>query len=77
MAAAAPQLRWAQVMTWRAARHHLDERVPAKAMLDVVARIAGLHAQVMSSAELTLAARVEGLEPDDVSGALWSVRSVV
>ena len=48
MAAAAPQLRWAQLMAWRTARHHLAERVPAKAMLDVVARIAGLHAQVMS-----------------------------
>jgi hypothetical protein len=47
-------------MAWRAARHHLDERVPAKAMLEVVARIAGLHAQVMSSAELTLAARRAG-----------------
>jgi hypothetical protein len=77
MAAAPPQLRWAQVMTWRAARHHLDERAPAKAMLDVVARIAGLHAQVMSSAELTLAARVEGLGPEDLGRALWSERSLV
>ncbi|MDF2740825.1 MAG: hypothetical protein K0S88_2193 [Actinomycetia bacterium] len=77
MAAAAPRLRWAQVMAWRTARHHLDERAPAKAMLDVVARIAGLHAQVMSSAELTLAARVEGLGPDDLGRALWSERSLV
>jgi uncharacterized protein YcaQ len=46
-------------------------------MLDVVARIAGLHAQVMSSAELTLAARVEGLGPDDLGRALWSERSLV
>jgi hypothetical protein len=75
--AAAPTLRWAQVMAWRRARHHLEERVPAKAMLDVVARIAGLHAQVMSSAELTLAARVEGLGPDDVGRALWEERSLV
>jgi Winged helix DNA-binding domain len=77
MAAAAPRLRWAQVMAGRTARHHLDERAPAKAMLDVVARIAGLHAQVMSSAELTLAARVEGLGPDDLGRALWSERSLV
>src|SRR4029450_6051369 len=47
-------------MAWRSARHHLDERVPAKGMLDVGEDIAGLHAQVMSSAELTLAAPVEG-----------------
>jgi hypothetical protein len=77
MAAAASQLRWAQVMAWRTARHHLDERVPAKAMLDVAGRIAGLHAQVMSSAELTLAARVEGLGPDDLGRALWEERSLV
>ena len=77
MAATAAGLRWAQVMAWRSARHHLDERVPAKAMLDVVADIAGLHAQVMSSAELTLAARVEGVAPDDVRRALWEERSLV
>jgi Winged helix DNA-binding domain len=79
MASPAPaaRLRWAQVMAWRAARHHLDERVPARAMLEVAGRIAGLHAQVMSSAELTLWARVEGLEPDAVRRALWSERSLV
>jgi hypothetical protein len=31
----------------------------------------------MSSAELTLAARVEGLEPGDVGRALWEERSLV
>jgi hypothetical protein len=77
MPAKTAELSWAQVMAWRLRRHHLDERVPAKAMLDVVARIAGLHAQVMSSAELTLWARVEGLEPDAVRHALWEERSLV
>jgi hypothetical protein len=77
MAAPAARLGWAQVMVWRAARHRLDERVPAKAMLDVAAEICGLHAQVMSSAELTLAARVEGVAPDDVGRALWEERSLV
>ncbi len=76
-AAPAARLRWAQVMAWRAARHHLDERAPAKAMLEVAGRIAGLHAQVLSSAELTLAARVEDLEPDAVRRALWAERSLV
>jgi Winged helix DNA-binding domain len=73
----AARLRWDQVLAWRAARHHLDGRVPAKAMLEVAGRIAGLHAQVLSSAELTLAARVEDLEPDAVRHALWSERSLV
>jgi hypothetical protein len=64
-------------MAWRSARHQLHERAPAGAMLEVVARIAGLHAQVMSSAELTLVARVDGLEPDPVRRALWEERTLV
>ena len=76
-AAPAAKLGWGQVATWRAARHHLDERAPAKAMLRVVAGIAGLHAQVMSSAELTLEARVEGLDAGAVRRALWEERSLV
>jgi Winged helix DNA-binding domain len=77
VAAPAARLRWAQVMAWRAARHHLDGRVPAEAMLEVVRRLAGLHAQVRSSAELTLWARVDGLDPDAVRRALWDERSLV
>jgi hypothetical protein len=76
-AATAATLGWDQVAAWRAARHHLEERAPATAMLEVVAGIAGLHAQVMSSAELTLWARVEGLAPDAVRRALWEERSLV
>jgi len=68
---------WAQVMAWRLRRHQLDERAPAEAMLDVTARIAGLHAQVMSSAELTLWARLDGVEPDAVRRALWEERTLV
>jgi Winged helix DNA-binding domain len=71
------RLGWDQVIAWRAARHHLDERVPATAMLEVVSDLCGLHAQVMSSAELTLWARVEGLEPGAVQRALWDERSLV
>ncbi|HYM57020.1 MAG TPA: winged helix DNA-binding domain-containing protein [Solirubrobacteraceae bacterium] len=42
-----------------------------------MSELCGLHAQVMSSAELTLWARVEDLEPDAVSRALWQQRSLV
>jgi uncharacterized protein YcaQ len=42
-----------------------------------VSEIAGLHAQLASSAELTLWARVEGLRPDWVADALWEERSLV
>jgi hypothetical protein len=71
------QLDWDQVAGWRLRRHRLDERAPAGELLGVVAGIAGLHAQVMSSAELTLWARVEGLDRDAVRDALWRDRSLV
>src|SRR6266496_1989490 len=70
-------LEWDQVIAWRLRRHHLDERVPSADLLPVVAGIAGLHAQVMSSAELTLWARVGDLEPDAVRRALWAERTLV
>jgi len=71
------ELTWEQALAWRLARHHLDERASPDAMLDVAGRIGGLHAQVMSSAELTLWARVDGLERDAVAQALWEDRSLV
>ena len=46
-------------------------------MLAVASRLCGLHAQVLSSAELTVWARVEGLERGEVQRALWEERSLV
>lgn len=42
------------------ARHGLVRKAPAAAAMDVIRRLCGLHAQVMSSAEAMLAARVAG-----------------
>src|SRR4051794_25525051 len=71
------QLSWASVLAWRMARQGLVRRAPAAAWPDVVSRICGLHAQVQSSAELTLWARVDDLDPGAVSRALWSDRTLV
>lgn len=46
-------------------------------MLRVAGEICGLHAQVLSSAELSLWARVEQLAPEAVQRALWSEGSLV
>ena len=75
--APAAALDWARVRAFRTARHSLVERRPAADALAVVGEIAGLHAQVMPSAELTLWARVDGLPPDAVSSALWTDRTLV
>jgi hypothetical protein len=45
--------------------------------LAVASELCGLHAQVMSSADLTLWARVEGWRPTDLAAALWKDRSLV
>lgn len=71
------RLTWDQVAGWRLRRHHLHPRATRQGMLDVVADIAGLHAQVLSSAELTLWARTEGLRRDDVRRALWEERRLL
>ena len=46
-------------------------------MLDVVRDLVAVQAQVMSSAELALHARVAGLERDEVRRALWEERTLV
>ena len=73
----AVKLTWKQAAAWRARRHHLDRRVPRSALLDVVAELGGVHAQVLSSAELSLWARIEDLEREAVADALWKDRSLV
>jgi hypothetical protein len=71
------KLNWRRVMAWRVARHHLDERVRKAKALDVVGEIACLHAQLMSSAELALWARVDKLKRNDVEEWLWTDRRLV
>lgn len=70
-------LTWEQVRAWRLQRHALVQRAPAEAMLDITARVGGLHAQLMSSAELMLWARIEGITAGITQRALWEERSLV
>ncbi|HET6261595.1 MAG TPA: winged helix DNA-binding domain-containing protein [Chloroflexia bacterium] len=70
-------LTWEQVTAWRLSKHHLLARAPEGRLLDVTTALGGLHAQVMSSAELIAWARLDGLAPDDVREALWEERTLV
>jgi Winged helix DNA-binding domain len=71
------KVNWKQVAAWRVRRQHLDERAPAGSMLAVSSRLCGLHAQLMSSAELSVWARVRDLERGAVQHALWKQRTLV
>jgi Winged helix DNA-binding domain len=68
---------WARAAAWRADRHHLGERAPEGSMLSMVSRLCGVHAQVLSSAELSLWARVDNLQRGAVQRALWEQRTLI
>ena len=70
------ELGWDQVLAFRLARHGLDERRPLSA-LEVSRRINGIHAQVMSAAELSIGARSSAESPAGVQESLWEKRSLV
>jgi hypothetical protein len=61
---------WEQALAWRMQRHRLVKRAASSDLVSVVGEICGLHAQLMSSAELSLWARIDGLERDVVHEAL-------
>jgi Winged helix DNA-binding domain len=68
---------WRHVLALRLQRQAVLERAGGQDLVEVVGRMVGLHAQVMSSAELQAAARIEGLRQADVRDALWQQRSIV
>jgi len=72
-----PALTWDEVRSRRLARSHLLERAPADRLVEVVRDVCGIHAQVLGSAELQLAARVEGITQADVRAVLWERRELV
>ena len=53
------------------------ERTSPRRLLPLTKDLCGLHAQVMSSAELTAWARIDGLGKDAISKQLWDKRGLV
>ncbi len=67
------ELSWEQVRAFRLER----SQDGTGGIVETARRLGGVHAQVMSSAELALAARVDGLTVEDVREALWEQRRLV
>jgi hypothetical protein len=68
---------WSEVCARRLARHGLAAPFEDARPADVVAAMAGTHAQVLSAAELAVASRLSGATRDDVRDALWRDHTLV
>jgi hypothetical protein len=73
----AVEMGWDQVRARRVGRSLLSPRAPSDQLVAVAGAVCGVHAQVQTSADLQLAARVEGLVQADVRSALWERRTLV
>ncbi len=69
------QVTWAEVIARRLERSSLVPRTGS--LVDVVSGMGGVQAQLQSSAELQLAARVDRIVQADVRAALWDRRELV
>jgi hypothetical protein len=71
------QVSWDQVLAFRLERHFLTERAPKANVFSVASAVCGLHAQVASTPDLALWARVNGFAPGTVKRALETERTLV
>ena len=67
---------WTQVCARRLERHGLATPLSGEPA-DVVAAVAGTHAQVLSAAELSIGLRLAGATRETVRHALWTEHSLV
>lgn len=70
-------LTWDQVQAWRLTQHYLLDRAEPQALIEVVRRIGGVQAQLMTAAEWSLGVRIETLKGADVQSALWYERKLI
>jgi hypothetical protein len=71
------KLSWDQVLAFRLERQFLHARAPAGSLLEVASALCGIRAQLPSTAELALWARVDGLEHGEVKQRLEEDRTLV
>jgi hypothetical protein len=71
------EIGWDEVRARRLDRSSLSPRRPSGELVEVAGAVCGVHAQVQASAELQLAARIDGLAQTDVRSALWERQALV
>src|SRR5260221_10012259 len=70
-------LTWQEVWGRRLARHALLAPAPKERFVEVVRAGCGIHAQMLSAAELSVGIRVVGVTRQDVRTELWQRRGLV
>jgi len=68
---------WSEVTARRMARHALSAPAMDMDPADIAAVLCGVHAQVLSAAELSIGRRIEGATRAKVQHALWEERTLV
>lgn len=68
---------WAEVCARRLERHALSIPAQKAQLAETVAAMCGVHAQVLTAAELSIALRVNGLTRGDLHQALWDEHSLI
>ncbi len=69
-------LTWAEVWRRRLARHGLLVAAERERLAEVASEVCGIHAQVMTSAVLSLGLRVQNITQRDVGAALWTEKTL-
>ncbi|MFI5283027.1 MAG: winged helix DNA-binding domain-containing protein [Candidatus Dormibacterales bacterium] len=66
-----------QALAYRVMRHRLKRRGSAAELTAIVGELGGIQAQMASAAEMSIAARIDGLKVKDVREALIDSRSLI
>jgi hypothetical protein len=70
-------LTWSEVTTRRVERHSLAEPATGITPADIARTMCGVHAQIMSAAEISIGRRLIGVTRSDVRRAIWEERTLV
>lgn len=70
-------LTWDRVTARRMARSHLTQPAEGATPADIATALCGVHAQILTAAELSIGRRIVGATRADVQRALWDERTLV